>query len=543
MAFVEYEKTLRKMGVNSGAYRDLDLSFVRHDGQLLDASGAFNLVSGAGDPAQSGLKRLHTHEMLSAAVAYLGTYLHRRGFSFDYVNAFQDQKEVLADKLQSRDITAIAITTTLYVSVFPILEIIEFVRQYNSDAKIIVGGPFVSTQARSNNPRELEYLLKSIGADVYVDSAQGEATLVKVLSALKAGDSMEGIENIYYKEGDGYHTAPKLREDNLLSDNMVDWSLLGESVGEYANARTAISCPFSCSFCGFPEHAGKYQTAEIGAVIGELKSLYDTGSVKMVHFIDDTFNVPKKRFKDLMLAMIESRLPLQWTCHFRCQFADRDMVELMKKSGCVGVFLGLESGNDQILRNMNKATDVARYRRGIELLKEFGILTYGSFIVGFPGETEETVMDSVRLIEETGIDFYRTQLWFYEAITPIASQKETYGIKGSNFEWRHNTMDSRQAADLIESIFLSVDRSVWLPQQNFDFINVFHITSQGIDIDRVKRFVRAFNSGVKEKICNRAQQELSTSAFQRLSRSLDPDTQQDTATAGGGELSFDFNLD
>jgi radical SAM PhpK family P-methyltransferase len=515
MDFVEYEKNIRKMGKDSGAYRDLNLSFICHNNIPYHASGIFNLLC---KNSKTGLSH---GESFSAAIAYLGTYLYRRGFTFDYINSFQDEKDVLAEKLKKENILTIAITTTLYVSVFPILEIVDFIKRHNRSARIIVGGPFISTQVRNVNAMTSTYLFNSIGADVYVNSSQGEATLVKIIDTLKNERPLNRISNIYYKtENRSYTSTPVIRENNRLSENMVDWSLFSHRVGEYVVLRTSISCPFSCAFCGFPEHAGKYQTANVKAIKQELDSLGPIKSVKSIYFIDDTFNVPMNRFKEILRMMIKNKYKFKWHSNFRCQFADREMVDLMKASGCEGVFLGIESGNDQILKNMNKSANIEKYLEGIAMLKEAGIITYGSFIIGFPGETSETLKDTVRFIEESGVDLYRAQLWYCEPITPIWKMREKYKITGSNFEWVHATMDAKTAANLVEEMFLSINNSLWVPQYGFDFCNLFHLTNRGIDWGKIKNFIRSFNEGIKDKLINPSVTEVSAEVMNRIKNAL-----------------------
>ncbi|MCP4148611.1 MAG: PhpK family radical SAM P-methyltransferase, partial [bacterium] len=520
MSFVEYEKSVREMGTHSGAYRDLEKNFIRSNNIPYHASEIFNTISGRDNGAAGKISPLTMGDTFNLAVAYLGTYLHRRQLTFDYVNAFQDQKEELAEKLSSEDILTIAIITTLYVSVFPILEIVEFVKKYNKTARIIIGGPFMANQVRNLPPMELQYLLKTIGADFYVNSSQGEAALVKIIKALKNDLPPDEIHNIYYKKEGQFCGTPLLRENNRLSENMVDWTLFADRITENINVRTSISCPFACTFCGFPEHAGKYQTAEVGDIEQEFDRIKKIEKVKSVHFIDDTFNVPVKRFKEILRMMIRNNYKFRWHSHFRCQFADRETVALMKESGCEGVFLGIESGSDRILKIMNKAAKVRDYLEGVKLLKEYGILTYGSFIIGFPGETGETVQETITFIKESGIDFYRAQLWYCDTMTPIWKEREKYGINGSQFEWQHNTFDSKKACDIADDIFLSVEDPIWIPQYNFEFDGLFHILQRDIPLDRAKRFIKAFNNGIKEKITNSLRQEAGFDVIRELELSL-----------------------
>jgi len=513
MDFEKYKKSILKMGKKSGAYRDLNLSFITWKNKAFPASDIYNFM---GNNIKS-INPLSMMDSFSATIAYLGSFLKKNDLTFDYVHSFQNEKNDLAEKLSKDDILTVAITTTYYVSFVPLLEIIEFVRTYNKKVKIIVGGPFISNQIRSQDPASLEFLLEAIGADFYVNSSQGESALVNIIRALKTGSPLEKINNIYFKNNKGaYFNTPVIIESNKLSENMVNWDLFAQRIDEFVNIRTAISCPFSCAFCGSPEHEGEYQTADINEIEKELNQLAKIESLRSIHFIEDTINVPVERFKKILRMMIKNKYKFSWHSYFRCQYADREMVELMKESGCEGVYLGLESGNNQILKNMNKATTLEKYLKGTALLKEYGILMHGNFIIGFPGETNETVQDTINFIKESGIDFFRVQLWYCMPITPIWKQRERYNIKGKSFEWSHKTMNSNTACDIIDHIFLSINEPIWVPQYNFDVNNLFHLIQRGMSLNQVKNFLRAFNKGIREKLINPSIIEISPQVASQL---------------------------
>lgn len=517
MDFAKYEKSIREMGAHSGASRDLNLNFFRHDGTPYHISAFYNALRQDGQSPGNSLEPLRIDEAFSATISYLGTYLHRRGFTFDFINSFQEEKEELAEKLRKNNILTIAITTTYYVFVLPILEIIEFIKQYNREAKIIVGGPFISSQVRTQDETSLLYMMENvIGADFYVNSSQGETTLVHLLRALKENLPFDNINNIYYRDGGQMAAAPVLKENNKIAENYVNWDLFRGQAGSYVNVRTAISCPFSCAFCGFPQHAGAYQTSPPGTLKKEFDLLEGSDSLIGINFIDDTFNVPVKRFKELLRMMIKNKYTFKWISNFRCQFVDREMVELMKQSGCEGVFLGIESASDRILKNMNKAANAAKYSEGISLLKEYGIITFGSFIIGFPGETDETVQESIDFIEKSGIDFFRAHLWYCDPITPVWQQKEKYRIEGECFEWSHATMDAQTACDWVDKIFIDIKNSTWIPQYNFDFDNLWHLLHRGFSLEQIREFLNIFNSGVKEKLRESSRDELGPGTIKRL---------------------------
>ncbi|MGD2087371.1 MAG: PhpK family radical SAM P-methyltransferase [Candidatus Aminicenantes bacterium] len=538
----EFEGKLRTMGLHSGAYRDFNLNFIRYDNRPYSISEIFNLFYCSDTGPEAPNKPLRIGETFSAAIAYLGTWLDSEGLTFDYINSFRDEQDRLKQKLEKENILTIAVITTLYVSVFPIIEIVEFCRRYNHTAKIIVGGPYISTQFRTMESQALQYLLEStIGADVYVNSPHGEAALVNIINALKNNFPLYHVNNIYYKTDDGYVLTSQLPEIHKLTDNMVNWQLFSDRIGEYANVRTAISCPFSCAFCGFPQHAGKYQTAELVDIERELNTLDKIGEITSVFFIDDTFNVPIERFRNILRMLIRNKYQFKWHSYFRCQFADKEMVELMKDSGCEGVFLGIESGNQGVLKNMNKFANLDKYREGIALLKENSIVTYGNFIVGFPGETEKTVRDTIDFIQTSGLDFYRAQLWYCEPITPIWQERIKYRLKGKSFEWSHVTMDAKKACDLIEEMFLSIDSPIWVPQYHFDFDNLWHLTNRGMSLQQVKELLRIFNRGVREKLNAPTLNDVSMSIIKELT-AVHRSPHEETALVDNRINSIDENL-
>jgi radical SAM superfamily enzyme YgiQ (UPF0313 family) len=199
--------------------------------------------------------------------------------------------------------------------------------------------------------------------------------------------------------------------------------------------------------------------------------------------------VPLPRFKDICRMMIEKKFNFNWFSYFRCSNSDEEAIELMAKSGCKGVFLGIESGSPAILKNMNKAASVERYAEGIKALRQHGIATFGSFIVGFPGETDDTVEETVNFIREHKPDFYRAQMWYCEPGTPIFREKEKYRIAGDGFVWQHASMTSLEAMDHIERLFLQTKDSLWLPQWSFDFWFIPYFLGKGLSLDNFKQFV------------------------------------------------------
>lgn len=497
--FEQYVKMVRSMGTDTGAWRDLDLAFVEVEGKpyrALDILDRYQQEHRRGE-----VKPYHNFDYFLPAVLYLGSYLSRRGYSFDYINMFQYEKDKLREILATQDVLTVAVTTTFYIVPEPVLEVISFVRSCNSKAKIIVGGPFIGNQTKSADPVALDRFLRYLDADIYVISNEGEQTLTEIINALKQGQDLQSVPNIAYRNGDGYVFTPEKPESNPLEGNQVAYDLFPkEQLGGLVSLRTAKSCPFTCAFCGFPERAGRYVYLSVEDVERELEQLAALGSVDAVTFLDDTFNVPKKRFKDILRMMIRRDFGLKWNSFYRSDHGDEETIGLMAQAGCEGVFLGVESGSDTVLEKMNKTARRKHYLKAIPMLRESGIATFASLIVGFPGETQDTLQETLDLVEETGPDFYRGQLWYADPVTPVWKRRDELSIEGEAFNWAHETMDYKVACDLVERMLFCVKNSVWLPQWGFELWSTYYLRRRGMSLDQIKSFVRCFNDLVKEKL-------------------------------------------
>jgi p-methyltransferase len=493
LPFDRYEGLLRQYGEDSEAYRDLKLSFVELGGRKRLYTDLMNEVTRRARQQNGGglaPEIFKSGDVPNLAAAYLTSFVRRRGYRAQYINLFQDEKDRLLRMLEDKPL-CVAITTTFYVINMPVIDMVEFIRSHDPGVKIVVGGPLIANHARNYRGEELEAALRDLGADIYVVDGQGELTLARILAALDDGGDLSKVPNILYFDGARFAQTAEEPENNSLDENYIDWKLLadGGALGPTLQTRTARSCAFKCSFCNYPTRAGNLTLANLDTLAREFSSMLDLGDVRNVVFIDDTFNVPLPRFKDICRLMIRNDYRFNWFSYFRCSNSDEETIELMAKSGCKGVFLGIESGSPAILKNMNKAATVEKYEKGIAMLRQHGILTFGSFITGFPGETEETVRETTDFIRATKPDFYRTQLWYCEPGTPIVQQRDQYGIEGDGFVWNHATMESMEAMDWIERTFLSVEDSVWLPQWSFDFWIIPYLLGKGVDLADFRDFM------------------------------------------------------
>lgn len=527
--FPSYVRMTRAMGVDSGAYRDLDLAFVHYQDRPMRSMDVLSHFYHQG--REEPRRPFSNVDFTWPVVLYLGTYLHRRGFSFDFVNLFQLEKQKLQDLLATEDVLTVAITTTLYVTAHAILEIVAFVKQHNETARIVIGGPYVDNQAKVMTGEELERLFKYLGADFYVINNEGEETLAKLLAALKHGGDLGKIHNLAYRDGGRFVRTERVAEANSLAENLVDYSLFApRDLGAAISIRTAKSCPFACSFCGFPQRAGQYTYMGVDLVEQELNALNDLG-VTMVSFLDDTFNVPKPRFQEILRMMIRNRYDFRWNSFYRSDHGNEETIDLMGRAGCEGVFIGMESGSDVMLKAMNKSSRRHHYAAAIPRLRDAGVSTYASLIFGFPGETRATVRETMDFIEEHRPDFYRAQLWYADPVTPIWNRREEVGLRGMAFNWSHATMDCLTACELIEEAMLSIEGSVWMPQYGFEQWSTFYLQRKGMSMGQIKAFVNCFNAIVKDKLIHRHRQEIEPRLLESLRRAAQFDRQHEPDAA------------
>lgn len=429
-------------------------------------------------------------EMPSLGTLYLVNFLRKRGHSIDFVNSFTYEQEKLADLL-ARDPLSIAITTTFYMSSAPVIEIVRFIRKHNPATKIIVGGPLIDNYCRALDKDRLKRIFDRIGADIYIWESQGETTLNQTVAALKRQLPLDDIANLFSKSGSSWNFARRLPENNDLNESAVDWSgFEPNELGETVSARTARSCAFSCAFCDYPARAGALALADIVTVERELEALVNLG-VRRVAFIDDTFNVPMPRFKELCQMMVRRNFGLEWFSYFRCGNAKEEWIyDLMWDAGCRGVLLGVESGDDSVLKNMEKKARSADYRFGMEQLKKRGIFMHASTVVGFPGETRETVSNTINFINETAPDTFTVNHWYYLHATPIHRRATEFGLNGDGFNWSHDTMTSQEAMDAADMMFEEVTEAAWMPVNGLDFWGVPYLMGKGMTGDQIVQFLR-----------------------------------------------------
>lgn len=177
---------------------------------------------------------------------------------------------------------------------------------------------------------------------------------------------------------------------------------------DFAMIQTSRGCPFGCSFCAYALE--KYRPRNHHSVAEELKWLKKSFGVKNVLFFDDILALNSDRTADLAHQLIKDEVNMEWVCCTRANLTDVPSLKTMRESGCRELAVGIESGSEVILNNINKGVTKDDIRACAKACKEAGILFYGMTIVGLPGETEETWRETINFIKE--IDPFYTQFCF-----------------------------------------------------------------------------------------------------------------------------------
>jgi anaerobic magnesium-protoporphyrin IX monomethyl ester cyclase len=475
--FGDYQVMCERAGPGTPEYQIMRSEHLVVDDLPMPWLDAFSRIRNRGTGRSD---RYHVGEVFNLASLYLTSYLRRCGLRAEPVSLFSGERDRLAALLAERP-AVVAITTTFYVNILPVCPVVEFVRELSPTSHIVIGGPLIDNLLLPGLTPAVEDLLFAMGADSYIQESQGEHSLAVLCQAVREGGDIDAVANVIHCPAEHWVRTRRRPESNDLDECSIDWAGFSpELIGVTAQLRTARSCAFKCSFCDYPTRAGALASASVETVRGELRSLSELG-VRNVVFVDDTFNVPPRRFKELCRMMIEEDLSLNWYSYFRCSNArDEESFDLAARSGCAGVFLGIESGDPDVLENMHKLAQDSQYRTGIARLKERGITTFASMIVGFPGETDKTVANSIDFLNEAAPDLWRAQAWWANPRSPVFQQKELFGIHGEGYTWSHSTMSSKEAADLTDEMFERVTESVWLPLYDFDFWSLPYLDGKGV---------------------------------------------------------------
>jgi radical SAM superfamily enzyme YgiQ (UPF0313 family) len=286
----------------------------------------------------------------------------------------------------------------------PVKAIVSICRQY-SEAKIVLGGAGYSIFPQ----HALIYLAADMGIQ-----GEGEQSFAMLLDKLKNNEDLSNIPGLYHADlgiANPPATFKKIDQNPFPQPGRHIFSL--EHTGDeiiWLPFQTRRGCPLNCSYCSTPSIEGTITRKRSTGLIIDALAAYVSAGFDHFFFVDNTFNLPPGYSKDLCEQMIESDLNITYRAIFYPWKVEKELVAKMAESGCVEVSLGLESGSDIILRKMNKQYRIVDVRRASDLLKEGGIRQMGFLLLGGPGETQQTVQESLEFVDSLALEMVKVTI-------------------------------------------------------------------------------------------------------------------------------------
>ena len=265
------------------------------------------------------------------------------------------------------------------------------------DAPIVLGGAGYSIFPEST----LRYLEADLGI-----VCEGEIAFPALLSRLENGHDLSGVPGLYIRnrglqrpgEFAGKLDELALPEPGILSVSSAKNKQL------WIPVQTRRGCPFKCSYCSTPVIEGTIIRKRSPHIVTDWIEKWVKAGCEKFFFVDNTFNLPPAYAKKICRSIMERNLDISWSCILYPKNVDRELVELMAAAGCRHVSLGFESGSAQILKSLNKRFLPEDVRTISTLLSDYDIDRMGFLLLGTPGETKNTVEESLSFVDSLQLD-------------------------------------------------------------------------------------------------------------------------------------------
>jgi radical SAM superfamily enzyme YgiQ (UPF0313 family) len=346
-------------------------------------------------------------------LALLGTILKQAGYQ---VRLFVEEvAPVDFEALFSADLVGISTITSTAPRAY------EFARAVRrAGIPVVMGGPHVTFLA-DEALQHCDYVLRG----------EADDAIVGLVRAIESGEGLETFPALSRRVGDTVvHNPGRTDCPDIEALPAPDLSLIhGFDLSPKANhvvpVQTSRGCPFNCTFCSVTKMFGReYRYRSTENVMAELRPLKG----RWVFFYDDNFTANRARAKELLRAMIREDLGIRWSSQVRCDAAgDLELLDLMAKSGCYYVYIGLESVSPEVLRHFNKRQSVEQMEYAIGQFHDRRIRIHGMFIFGADYDTDETFRQTVRFARAHQIESAQFMILVPLPGTPLLAQLEAEG--------------------------------------------------------------------------------------------------------------------
>ncbi|MFT4698202.1 MAG: anaerobic magnesium-protoporphyrin IX monomethyl ester cyclase [Flavobacteriaceae bacterium] len=328
---------------------------------------------------------------------YVSGYLNEKKITnhlFD--STFSNQKEQLAfiEKIQPK---AIALYTNLMtkVNVIKLIKILKTEQQYGFP-KIILGGPDITYNIDNYLNAGAHFLI--IG--------EGEETMAELYNAIISNTEKSKVNGIAYLENDQViKTAGRIKMKDLSDLPLPNRD--GISIEKYLKTwkdnhgkssmtvSTQRGCPYTCKWCSTAVYGQSYRRRPAKKVVEELRMLQNKYNPDTIWFVDDVFTVSHKWIKEFHAEIKLQKVSISFECITRAERLNKEILTLLKESGCYRIWIGAESGSQKIIDAMDRRVSVEMVQETINMTNDLGIETGTFIMLGYPGEDEKDVNQTI----------------------------------------------------------------------------------------------------------------------------------------------------
>jgi anaerobic magnesium-protoporphyrin IX monomethyl ester cyclase len=242
-----------------------------------------------------------------------------------------------------------------------------------------------------------EHLLTNFKEIDFVVLGEGEYSFLNLVQCIKNEnyERINEIKGIAFRKGEKF---VKTNDAEVIQD--LDRLPMPSKYFEFHHLASSRGCPANCTFCGSPRfwgHKVRFHSPEY--FVEQLEQLYRKG-ITFFYVSDDTFTMKKDRVIEICKKIIEKDLKITWFAISRVNYVNEEILYWMRKAGCIQISYGVESGSEKIRNVLNKNINTEMIKKAFALTTKYGILARAYFIYGSPGESRETIQETIDLIHE-----------------------------------------------------------------------------------------------------------------------------------------------
>ena len=345
---------------------------------------------------------------------YLAAYLRKHGCRVDAIDAEAGRlpPDAVVAYLRQGGFDAVGISSTTPIF-HRAVELAQAIKAELPHLPVIAGGPHVSS--RPCEP-------PSFDAFDYAIRHEGEETLRETMQMLESGSDPAAVKGLVFRrDGQVVLNPPRPYIEDLDSLPMPAYDLIPD-IGVYrpppfnyrkrpvANIITSRGCPNECTFCSQATFGRRVRMRSAESVVDEIGLLLRRFHVREIAFADDTFTLKPRGVHEIFDLAAQRGLHFPWTCKARIDTVDEELLRYMKAHGCWHIFLGIESGDEEILQEIRKNIKLADVERIVGVCRRVGLTTKGFFMVGHPKESLETIDKTVDLAIRLKLDYVSVTL-------------------------------------------------------------------------------------------------------------------------------------